>query len=132
MLKEIGLLFPRAIGARFRTSVLELIREGHPLRPLVDGLLAVHDGVERQPSVLDKRVRDEAKADQGVPSHLGDPTRFRSPRRSAPTSGSHRDGSNPASRTAMAVSRNGATECCGPTCSRWPLCCCTGHSAGRP
>lgn len=41
LLKEIGLLFPRAIGGQFRTHVLRLLDDKHGLRPIVEGLLAV-------------------------------------------------------------------------------------------
>jgi transposase len=95
LLKEIGLLFPRAIGGQFRTHVLRLLDDKHVLRSIVEGLLAVHEQVEGQQAVLDKRVRDEAKADEttrrlmsvpgvGVVTALAfrhtidDPTRFRS------------------------------------------------------
>src|SRR5271170_2906762 len=60
LLKEIGLLFPRAIGGQFRVYVLRLIEDKHVLRPIVDSLLAVHERVEEQQAVLDKRVRKEA------------------------------------------------------------------------
>lgn len=95
LLKEVGLLFRRAIGRQFRTRVLDLIDEKHVLRSIVEGLLAVHEKVEEQQTVLDKRVRKEAKADRttrrlmsvpgvGVVTALAfrhtidDPTRFRS------------------------------------------------------
>lgn len=95
LLKEVGLLFKRAIGHQFRTRVLGLIDEAHVLRPIVEGLLRVHEAVEEQQTVLDKRVRAEAKADEttrrlmsvpgvGVVTALtfrhtiDDPTRFRS------------------------------------------------------
>ena len=95
LLKEIGLLFPRAIGSRFRTHVLSLLEEQHVLRPIVVGLLTIHEQVEQQQAALDKRVRQEAKADEttrrlmsvpgvGVVTALAfrhtidDPTRFRS------------------------------------------------------
>jgi transposase len=95
LLKEIGLLFPRAIGSRFRTHVLSLLDEQHVLRPIVEGLLTIHEQVEQQQAALDKRVRQEAKADEttrrlmsvpgvGVVTALAfrhtidDPTRFRS------------------------------------------------------
>jgi transposase len=95
LLKEIGLLFPRAIRGPFRTKVLALLDDKHVLRPIVEGLLAVHEQVEKQQAVLDKRVRTEAKADEttrrlmsvpgvGVVTALtfrhtiDDPTRFRS------------------------------------------------------
>ena len=95
LLKEVGLLFPRAIGGQFRTHVLGLIEDGHMLRPIVEGLLAVHEKVETQQATLDKRVRAEARADEttrrlmsvpgvGVVTALAfrhtidDPARFRS------------------------------------------------------
>jgi transposase len=94
LLKEIGLLFPRAIGEQFRSHVRRLLDQ-HVLRSIVDGLLAVHEQVEQPQAALDKRVRDEAKADEttrrlmsvpgvGVVTALAfrhtidDPTRFRS------------------------------------------------------
>jgi transposase len=95
LLKESGLLFPRAIGGRFRTRVRQLVDDGHVLRPVIDGLLAVHEEVETQQAVLDKRIRAVARADEttrrlmsvpgvGVITALAfrhtidDPTRFRS------------------------------------------------------
>jgi transposase len=95
LLKEIGLLFPRSIGMQFRARVLHLIGDAHALRPIIDGLLAVHQEVAKQQEVLDKRVRGEAKADattrrlMSVPGvgvvtamafrhTIDDPTRFRS------------------------------------------------------
>jgi transposase len=95
LLKEVGLLFPRAIGGQFRIHVRHLVDDGHVLRSIVEGLLAVHEEVEEQQAVLDKRVRQEAKADEttrrlmsvpgvGVVTALAfrhtidDPTRFRS------------------------------------------------------
>lgn len=47
MLKEAGLLFPRAIGKQFREQVRRLLTEAHPLRRIVDGLLAhvIHQGL---------------------------------------------------------------------------------------
>ena len=94
-LKESGLLFPRAIGGQFRTRVRQLVDDGHMLRAVIDGLLAVHVEVEAQQAVLDKRVRAAAKADEttrrlmsvpgvGVVTALAfrhtidDPARFRS------------------------------------------------------
>lgn len=62
LLKEVGLLFPRAIRGPFRAQVIQLLDEGHALRPIVDGLLAVHEQVEKQQAFLDKRVRAAAKA----------------------------------------------------------------------
>jgi transposase len=63
LLKEVGLLFKRAIGQQFRTQVLSLVDETHVLRPIIEGLLRVHETVEAQQAVVDKRVRTEAKAD---------------------------------------------------------------------
>lgn len=95
LLKEVGLLFPRAIRGPFRSQVLRLVDHKHFLRPIVDGLLTIHEQVEEQQAVLDGRVRKEAKADDttqrlmsvpgvGVVTALAfrhtidDPTRFRS------------------------------------------------------
>ena len=95
LLKEVGLLFPRAIGGRFRVYVRQLLGVEHMLRPIVDGLLSVHERVDEQQAVLDMRVRQEAKADEttrrlmtvpgvGVVTAMAfrhtidDPTRFRS------------------------------------------------------
>lgn len=64
LLKEVGMLFPRAIGGRFRAHVLGLLHETHMLRSIVEALLAVHEQVEAQQAALDKRVRQEAKADE--------------------------------------------------------------------
>jgi transposase len=46
LLKENGLLFPRAIGSAFRVRVQQLLDLRHPLRPIVNSLLAVHERVE--------------------------------------------------------------------------------------
>ena len=95
LLKEVGLLFPRAIGGHFRRRVLQLIDDNHVLRPIVEGLLAIHEQIEAQQALLDKRVRQEAKEDEttqrlmsvpgvGVVTALAfrhtidDPTRFQS------------------------------------------------------
>ena len=56
-------MFPRAIGGQFRDHVRRLLDQ-HVLRSIVDGLLAVHEQVEQQQAALDKRVRNEAKADE--------------------------------------------------------------------
>jgi len=95
LLKEVGMLFPRAIGANFRIQVLRLVNNEHSLRPIIDGLLAVHEQVEKQQAKLDTRVRKGAKDDAttrrlmtvpgvGVVTAMAfrytidDPTRFRS------------------------------------------------------
>ncbi|WP_424135260.1 IS110 family transposase [Roseomonas chloroacetimidivorans] len=95
LLKENGLLFPRAIGGAFRTQVLQLLDDQHNLRPVMAGLLAMHEKVDEQQGILDKQVRALAKSDEttrrlmsvpgvGVVTALtfrhtiDDPTRFRS------------------------------------------------------
>lgn len=95
MLKEIGLLFPRAIGGPLRAHVLRLLGDDHPLRSIIEGLLAVHERVGQEQMVLDDRIRRLAKADEttrrlmtvpgvGVVTALAfrhtidDPSRFRS------------------------------------------------------
>jgi transposase len=64
MLKEIGLLFPRAIGSPFRAHVLRLLGDDHPLRSIIDGLLAVHAQAGQEQMALDNRIRSLAKADE--------------------------------------------------------------------
>jgi len=95
LLKENGLLFPRAIGRQFRDRVRDLVAEGQPLRAIIDCLLSVHERVNDEQVILDRRVRTLAKTDQttrrlmtvpgvGVVTALtfrhtiDDPTRFRS------------------------------------------------------
>jgi transposase len=63
LLKQIGLLFSRAIGGQFRNHVRRLLDQ-HVLWSVADGLLAVHEQVEQQQAALDKRVRNEARADE--------------------------------------------------------------------
>ena len=94
LLKENGQLFPRAIGRQFRDRVLDLV-ESHPLRPVIESLLTVHEHVSEQQAMFDSRVRALAKTDQttrrlmtvpgiGVVTALtfrhtiDDPSRFRS------------------------------------------------------
>jgi transposase len=95
LLKENGLLFPRAIGRQFRDRVCDLVAEGQPLWVIIDCLLSVHERVNDEQAVLDGRVRTLTKTDQttrrlmtvpgvGVVTALtfrhtiDDPTRFRS------------------------------------------------------
>lgn len=95
ILKEVGMLFPRAIGSQFRFHVRELINEQHLLQPMVESLLVVHEKVEDQQARLDALVRKGAKSDEttrrlmtvpgvGVVTAMAfrhtidDPTRFRS------------------------------------------------------
>jgi len=63
LLKEVGMLFPRAIGVNFRTQVFRLVDNDHSLRPIIDSLLALHEQVEKQQAKLDDRVRKDAKDD---------------------------------------------------------------------
>lgn len=94
MLKEYGLLFGRAIGSLFRRHVLELTGDAHPLRPVINPLLAIHEHVCAEQRKIDDEVRRLAKADDttrrlmtvpgvGVVTALtfrhtiDDPTRFR-------------------------------------------------------
>jgi len=64
MLKESGLQFPRAINGRFRIQVINLLGDSHPLRSVIDVLLAVHERVGDEQAILDKQVRQAAKADE--------------------------------------------------------------------
>lgn len=96
MLKENGLLFPRAIGNQFRLRVRQLINDDHPLHSVIEALLAIHECVSSEQAALDDRIRCLARADEttrrlmtvpgvGVVTALtfrhtiDDPTRFRSP-----------------------------------------------------
>ncbi len=64
MLKESGLLFPRAIGRQFRAHVLQLLTDEHPLRAVTVGLLAVHEKADGEQRTLDDRIRRLARADE--------------------------------------------------------------------
>jgi len=64
MLKEHGLQFPRAIGQGFRSHVREQLGDDHPLRSVVESLLAIHEHIDQEQAVLDKRVHRLAKADE--------------------------------------------------------------------
>jgi len=94
-LKEIGRIFPRAVGRNFRLQVRRLVENEHWLRPIIDSLLVVHEQADEQQAKLDSQVRKEAKADAttrrlmtvpgvGVVTAMAfrhtidDPTRFRS------------------------------------------------------
>ncbi len=95
MLKEHSLLFDRAIGSRFRQQAIELLGDYHPLRAVVDPLLAIHEHVCGEQGKLDEQVRRLAKEDEttqrlmSVPGvgvvtavtfrhTIDDPSRFRS------------------------------------------------------
>lgn len=64
MLKENGLLFPRAIGSQFRHCVRQLINDDHPLNSVIEALLAIHECVSSEQAALDDRIRCLAKADE--------------------------------------------------------------------
>lgn len=149
LLKECGLLFPRAIGGQFRIRVRQLIEDGHMLRPVINGLLAVHEEVEAQQAVLDKRVRAAARADEttrrlmsvpgvGIVTALAfrhtidDPTRFRS----AQTVGAYL-GLTPRRKQSGEVDFNGRISKWGDRLlrtylSRRQACCCIEPAVGRP
>lgn len=95
MIKEYGLLFPRAIALPFRRKVIELLGGEHQLSAVIEPLLAVHEQVCQQQGKLDNQVRQLAKSDEttrrlmtvpgvGVVTALtfrhtiDDPSRFRS------------------------------------------------------
>ena len=95
LVKEYGLLFPRAIGQQFRDTVNDLLGEDHQLLIVVAPLLSIHEHICRQQSEFDNEVRRLAKEDEttrrlmtvpgvGVITALtfrhtiDDPSRFRS------------------------------------------------------
>jgi transposase len=95
LIKECGLLFPRAIGLQFRNLVRELLGEGHQLLGVIEPLLSIHENVCKQQGKFDDEVRRLAKSDEttrrlttvpgvGVVTALtfrhtiDDPSRFRS------------------------------------------------------
>ena len=95
LVKEYGLLFPRAIGQQFRNTVNDLLGENHQLLIVVAPLLSIHEHIGRQQSKFDDEVRRLAKQDEttrrlmtvpgvGVITALtfrhtiDDPSRFRS------------------------------------------------------
>jgi len=64
MLKEFGLIFPRAIAAQFQRRVTELSGDGHVLWPVLLPLLSVHGHVCRELNGIDHQVRQMARADE--------------------------------------------------------------------
>jgi len=95
LIKEYGLLFPRAIGLQFRNQVCELLGEDHQLLSVIAPLLSIHEQICKQQSKFDDEVRQLAKSDEttrrlmtvpgvGVVTALtfrhtiDDPSRFRS------------------------------------------------------
>jgi len=63
MLKERGLIFPRAVAGQFQRCVTELTGDGHVLWPVLLPLLSVHGHVCRELDGLDRQVRQMARAD---------------------------------------------------------------------
>jgi transposase len=63
LLKENGLLFPRAIGQGFRDHVHQRLGDEHPLHSVVASMLSIHEHVGREQAILDTRVRKLAKSD---------------------------------------------------------------------
>lgn len=95
LVKEYGLLLPRAIALLFRRKIIELLGGEHQLSAVIEPLLAIHEQVCRQQGKLDNQVRQLAKSDAttlrlmtvpgvGVVTALtfrhtiDDPSRFRS------------------------------------------------------
>jgi hypothetical protein len=95
LIKEYGLLFPRAIGPQFRNQLCELLGEDPQLLSVIAPLLSIHEQICKQQSKLDDEVRQLAKSDEttrrlmtvpgvGVVTALAfrhtidDPSRFRS------------------------------------------------------
>ena len=95
LIKEYGLLFPRAIGLQFRNQASELLGNDHPLLSVISPLLLIHEHICQQQNKFDEEVRRLAKADEttrrlmtvpgvGVVTALtfrhtiDDPSRFRS------------------------------------------------------
>ena len=66
MLKEYGLLFGRAIGSLFRRHVTELASDAHPLRPVIDPLLTIHEHVCTEQRKIDEEIRRLARADDTI------------------------------------------------------------------
>jgi transposase len=95
LIKECGLLFPRATGQQFRNQVSELLGVDHLLLSVISPLLSIHENVCQQQGKFDNEVRRLAKLDDttrrlmtvpgvGVVTALtfrhtiDDPSRFRS------------------------------------------------------
>jgi transposase len=64
LIKEYGLLFPRAIGQQFRNQVSELLGDNHPLLSVISPLLLIHEHICQQQNKFDDEVRQLAKADE--------------------------------------------------------------------
>lgn len=138
LIKECGLLFPRAIGQQFRDQVSELLGVDHLLLNVISPLLSIHENVYQQQGKFDNEVRRLAKLDEttrrlmtvpgvGVVTALTSATRSMTPRasdrlrQSAPTSALRRGVASPAKLTPTERYLDGATGFSELTCSRPPL-----------
>ena len=79
LIKEYGLLFPRAIGQQFRNQVSELLGEDHPLLSVIAPLLSIHEHicqaaeqVRRRSPPVGEVGRDDASPDDGSWCRRGD------------------------------------------------------------
>src|SRR3954454_21736298 len=140
LIKEYGLLFPRAIGKQFRNQVSELLGEDHQLLGVIAPLLSIHEHICEQQSKFDDEVRRFAKSDEtarrlmtvpgvGVVTALAfrhtidDPSVSDQPRQSAPIWALPLGATNLAKLTPVARYRDGATSFSEATCSkRRPVC----------
>ena len=64
LIKECGLLFPRAISQKFRNHVSELLGKDHQLLSVIAPLLSIHEHICQQQSKFDDEVRRLAKSDE--------------------------------------------------------------------
>ncbi|MHA6766985.1 IS110 family RNA-guided transposase [Sphingobium ummariense] len=64
MLKECGLLFPRAASGQFQRRVNDLIADGHALSPIVRPLLSVHEKTCGELEKIDRTIRRLAREDE--------------------------------------------------------------------
>jgi transposase len=64
MVKEYGLLFPRAIALPFRKKIIELLGGDHQFSTVIEPLLAIHEQVCQPQGKLDNQVRQLAKSDE--------------------------------------------------------------------
>jgi transposase len=61
LIKEYGVLFPRAIALPFRKRVIELLGENHPLGAVIEPLLVIHEQVCQQQGKFDDEVPPSSK-----------------------------------------------------------------------
>lgn len=64
LIKEYGLLLPRAIGLQFRNQVCQLFGKDHQLLGVIAPLLSIHEQICKQQSNFDNEVRQLAKSDE--------------------------------------------------------------------